>query len=64
MYLAREPDFEIVGEAEDGSQAVRLARELKPDVVVMDLLMPVMDGIAATTVIRTQLPEVEVLALT
>lgn len=64
MYLAREPDFEIVGEAEDGSQAVRLARELKPDVVVMDLLMPVMDGIAATTVIRTQIPEVEVLALT
>jgi two-component system, NarL family, response regulator LiaR len=64
MYLAREPDFEIVGEAEDGMQAVRLARELKPDVVVMDLLMPGMDGIAATSAIRSQTPEVEVLALT
>ena len=64
MFLARDPAFEIVGEAEDGSQAVRLATQLRPDVVLMDLLMPVMDGIAAITAIRRQVPDVEVLALT
>jgi NarL family two-component system response regulator LiaR len=48
----------------DGAQALSLARELTPDVVVMDLLMPGMDGIAATTAIRRELPETEVLALT
>jgi NarL family two-component system response regulator LiaR len=52
------------GEAADGAEALRLARELKPEVVLMDLLMPVMDGITATAAIRREVPETEVLALT
>lgn len=64
LFLKFEPELEVVGEASDGVEALRLARELKPDVVLMDLLMPVMDGIAATAVIRRELPETEVLALT
>jgi len=64
MYLKLDPELEIVGEAGDGAEAVRLAHELKPDVVLMDLLMPVMDGITATDVIRRELPDTEVIALT
>jgi len=64
MYLALDPELEVVGEAANGADALRLAHKLKPDVVLMDLLMPVMDGIAATLAIRRELPEVEVIALT
>ncbi len=64
MYLELDPELEIVGQAVDGAEALRLARELKPDVVLMDLLMPAMDGIAATKAIRSELPDVEVIALT
>ena len=64
MFLGRDPELEVVGEAADGEEAVQLAQQLKPDVVLMDLLMPVMDGIAATTVIRKELPDTEVVALT
>ena len=64
MYLALDPELEVVGEAANGAEALRLAHELKPDVVLMDLLMPVMDGIAATEAIRREQPEVEVIALT
>jgi NarL family two-component system response regulator LiaR len=64
MFLGLEPEFVIVGEAADGAQAVKLAQELKPDVVLMDLLMPVMDGIQATAIIRRELPDTEVIALT
>ncbi len=64
MYLGLDPELEVVGEASNGEEALRMARELEPDVVLMDLLMPVMDGIAATEAIRTELPDVEVLALT
>jgi len=64
MFLGRDPELEVVGEAADGAAAVRLARELQPDVVLMDLLMPVMDGLAATGEIRRALPDTEVLALT
>lgn len=64
MYLATDPQIEVVGEGRDGQEAVALARRLKPDVVLMDLVMPVMDGIAATTAIRHEMPEVEVIALT
>jgi DNA-binding NarL/FixJ family response regulator len=57
-------DIEIVGEAEDGRAAVALVEALVPDVVLMDLLMPVMDGIAATAEIKARFPDVEVVALT
>jgi DNA-binding NarL/FixJ family response regulator len=64
MYLALDPELEVVGEAANGEEAVRLAHKLAPDVMLMDLLMPVMDGIAATAAIRRELPGVEVIALT
>jgi NarL family two-component system response regulator LiaR len=63
-YLSLDPELEVVGEAANGEEAVRLARDLEPDVVLMDLLMPVMDGIEAIEVIRTETPEVEIVALT
>ena len=64
MFLSRDPDLEVVGDASNGQEALQLARQIKPDVVLMDLLMPGMDGIEATEAIRTELPEVEVIALT
>jgi DNA-binding NarL/FixJ family response regulator len=64
MFLGLDPELEIVGEAATGKEAVELARRFKPDVVLMDLLMPEMDGIAATEAIRGEMPDVEVLALT
>jgi DNA-binding NarL/FixJ family response regulator len=64
MFLGRDPDLSVVGEAANGEEAVELARQLRPDVVLMDLLMPVMDGIAATAAIRKELPETEIIALT
>jgi two-component system, NarL family, response regulator LiaR len=64
MFLGLDPELEVVGEAADGAEALRLAQHLRPDVVLMDLLMPVMDGIAATAAIRHELPDTEVLALT
>src|SRR4051812_26318527 len=57
-------DLEIVGEAADGEQAVRLALETRPNVVLMDLRMPVLDGAAATARILEQLPETAVVVLT
>lgn len=64
MYLGTDPDLEMVGEAPDGAKALIMARELRPDVVLMDLLMPRMDGIQATRLIREELPDTEVIALT
>jgi len=64
MFLGLDDELEIVGEAENGAEAVRLAHELKPDVVLMDLVMPEMDGITAIGVIRSELPDTEVVALT
>ena len=64
MYLALDPDIEVVGEACDGVQALALARELQPQVILMDLLMPEMDGIEATIRIRADLPDIEIVALT
>lgn len=64
MFLSLDNELEVVGEAADGAEAVQLAHELQPDVVLMDLLMPGMDGISATKTIRRELPEVEVIALT
>mgnify|MGYP003619273882 CR=1 FL=1 len=64
MFLGLDPELAIVGQALNGAEAVEMAHKLKPDVVLMDLLMPVMDGITATTVIRREMPEIEVVALT
>lgn len=64
MFLGLDPEFEIVGEAGDGAEALALARQFRPDVVLMDLLMPVMDGIEATGIIRRELPDTEIIALT
>jgi DNA-binding NarL/FixJ family response regulator len=63
LFLDVLPDVEVVGEAEDGSAAVALARELRPNVVVMDVVMPGFDGIQATKVLREEAPAVKVLAL-
>jgi len=62
--LRYEKDLAVVGEASDGEAAVAVATELKPDVVVMDLMMPVMDGVEATQRIKTALPEAKILILT
>jgi DNA-binding NarL/FixJ family response regulator len=64
MFLAADAEIEVVGEARDGAEALRLTRQLQPDVVLMDLLMPVMDGMTATATIRRELPDTEVVALT
>ena len=63
-FLGLGDEFEVVGEAADGAEAIRLARRIRPDVVLMDLLMPKMDGVAAIQIIRSEMPEVEVVALT
>lgn len=62
--LAIRKDFAVVGEAEDGAAAVEMAVRLKPDVVVMDLLMPVVNGAAATEALREKVPSAKVLILT
>jgi DNA-binding NarL/FixJ family response regulator len=64
MYLGLDPELEVVGEAASGEEALQLARERQPDVVLMDLLMPGMDGVTATEIIRRELPDTEVIALT
>jgi DNA-binding NarL/FixJ family response regulator len=62
--LASQPDFEVVGEAVDGEEALERARRLKPDVVLMDLRMPVVDGVHAIRNIRAELPAARVIVLT
>jgi DNA-binding NarL/FixJ family response regulator len=62
--LETAPDLEVVGEAENGREAVDLCRELDPDLVLMDLSMPEMDGIAATRAIKAEFPKIGVLVLT
>ena len=64
MFLSSDPELEIVGEARDGVEALEQAKKLLPDVVLMDLLMPVMDGIRAIEAIRREIPGTEVVALT
>jgi DNA-binding NarL/FixJ family response regulator len=64
MFLGLDPELEIIGEAIDGKQAIETAHRLQPDVVLMDLLMPVMDGVTAISILRRELPDTEVIALT
>ncbi|HMI52135.1 MAG TPA: response regulator transcription factor [Candidatus Saccharimonadales bacterium] len=62
--LRSHPEWELCGEAENGQEAVRLAQELRPEVIIMDVSMPGMNGVEATRVIKKQLPEAKVLLLT
>ena len=62
--LTLESDFEIVGQAENGQDAIRLTERLKPDVVLMDVQMPICNGIEATREIHQRFPEVKILVLT
>ncbi|THF68239.1 response regulator transcription factor [Deinococcus sp. Arct2-2] len=64
LFLGLDPLIDVVGEAANGEEALAEAARLRPDVVVMDLMMPVMDGITATRLLRRQLPDTEVIALT
>src|SRR5919202_5013830 len=62
--LDREPDLEVIGEARNGRGAVELCRELEPDLVLMDVRMPEMDGLAATRAIKEELPQTSVVMVT
>ncbi len=63
-FLGSAPDIEVVGEARDGREAVDLCARLRPRVILMDLVMPSLDGVAAIKIIRDRCPEVKVIALT
>jgi DNA-binding NarL/FixJ family response regulator len=63
VLLADEPDLDLIAEAEDGRSAIRLARQLRPDVVVIDLLLPEVDGIEATRIIRSDAPGTHVVII-
>jgi len=62
--LAEMDDMQVVGEADNGLEAVRLSRQLEPDIILMDLLMPKMDGVEATRQIAGQQPAMRVLVMT
>ena len=59
-----EPDMEVIGQAQDGREAIRLTKQLKPDVIVMDVNMPGMDGVDATRRIVNNVPDIKIIALT
>ena len=64
VLIGSQPDLEVVGEVADGREAIRLALELTPDVLVMDISMPGMNGLDATKKIKKQCPQTRVLTLT
>ncbi|GIK71355.1 MAG: DNA-binding response regulator [Chloroflexota bacterium] len=64
VLLQLQPDFEVVGEAEDGREALRQVQQLAPDIALMDIGMPGMDGLAATRAILQNYPQVRIIALT
>lgn len=64
FFLKTQKDIEIIGEAGNGREAVKLARTLKPDLILMDLVMPEMDGIQATKMIKIEMPEIKIMMLT
>ncbi|MFQ5613807.1 MAG: response regulator [Anaerolineae bacterium] len=64
MFLETEPDIEVVGEAEDGNEALRQTQRLQPDVILMDLSMPKGDGLQAIAAIKRLLPTVKIIVLT
>lgn len=64
LVLRLESDFEVVGEAGNGQQAIQLTRRLRPDLILLDLVMPEMDGAAAARVLREEHPETKILILT
>ena len=63
-YLKNRPDILVVGEARDGREAVNLCEQLQPKVILMDLLMPEMDGVDATRAIHQHWPQIQIIALT
>ena len=63
-FIQTDLGIQVVGEAADGIETIRLAHELKPDVILMDLYMPEMDGIQATTILQNELPTIKIIALT
>ncbi len=64
FFLKTQRDIEIIGEAANGKEAVEQARTLQPDLILMDLIMPEMDGIQATKIIKSELPEIKIIMLT
>lgn len=64
MLLAAQPDFEVVGEAANGEEALRLAAKLRPQIVLMDMRMPILDGVEATRRLRESQPDCRVIVLT
>ena len=64
MFLVRDLDLEIVGEAADGNEAIEKTDLLEPDVILMDLTLPVVDGLTAISIIHSKLPQIKILVLT
>ena len=63
-YLISDPDLEVIAEASDGQEAIQLCEQFMPDVILMDLVMPELSGVAATRIIHKRWPEIQVIALT